>query len=141
MANVSQETLSFGSTLRKASRTEFEILSPTLSGWLSETYSEVKTSSRRRVELAICATIALVFGARGFFAIWSRSYWLAARYAPPRHYEGTEAVLLGVGEIELALLIAAAWLWFSRGRKGAGAATAAIGALAFLGGFTTALFG
>ncbi len=97
--------------------------------------------TRRRVELAICATIALVFGARGFFAIWSRSYWLAGRYAPPRHYEGTEAVLLGVGEIGLALLIAAAWLWFSRGRKGAGAATAAIGALAFLGGFTTALFG
>jgi len=97
--------------------------------------------ARKRVELAICGTLAALCAARGISAIWSQSYWLAGRLAPPAHYVGAKAVLLGIGEIGLAALMMAAWLWFSRGDRRAGAALAAVGALAFVGGFTIGLFG
>jgi hypothetical protein len=43
VAKVSQATRAFGSSFRKASRTASEMRSQTLSGWPSETDSEVKT--------------------------------------------------------------------------------------------------
>jgi len=85
--------------------------------------------------------MALVFGARGLSAIWLQSYWLAPRNSAPRHFEGAQAVLLGLGEIGLAAAIVGAWLWFSRGRRHAGAALAGLGALAAGGGFAAGLFG
>ena len=97
--------------------------------------------ARKRVELAICGTLAALCAARGISAIWSQSYWLAGRFMPPTHYAGAKAVLLGVGEIGLAALMMAAWLWFGRGDKRAGATLGAVGALAFLGGFAGGLFG
>ena len=96
--------------------------------------------SRQRMELLICWGAAAVFFARAASALWTQSYWVAAKYNAPAHYTGWRAVSLGSAELGLAVCFMGAWLAFSLKRRAAGIATMAAGAAVALVCFGYGLF-
>lgn len=90
---------------------------------------------KRGAEFLICWSLAAVAAFRGVGAIWLGSYWLASRTSAPVHYVGAHARWLGTGEIGVAFALIGVWLAFSVGRRTAGVALAATGAVTALLGF------